>query len=215
MVSASLDLYRDLRDANSEAQFFRTYGNLLHLAGEEAVAQRVAVQRELPVVREALAAIDQGGYAEAVARCASLLRDKDRPLPLELLAARAEILADYGDLLPPMSRDAARRMRGEQEIIVEYEPEKALQALPALLADARDRKRLVALFERLLADARVPWARMSAGQQEMLGRIRAVLGARPALRMVAAGGTRGSAPPKARNAAARTRRRSRAAKRGG
>jgi len=196
LLSASLDLYKDLRDAQSEAQFFRLYGNLLHLAEGGHGADRAAAidPRELPFVQEALAAIDKGGYAEAVARCACLLRDKGKPLPLEMLALKAELMAEYGELLPAMDRDAARRIRGEQEIIVDFEPDKALATLPALVADPAERARLVALFDRLLADERIPWAKASAGQQEMLARIRGVLAIGPRLAAVPARKARKAAP---------------------
>ena len=38
--------------------------------------------RELPFVKEALASIDKGGYAEALARVAFLMAHQDEPLPL-------------------------------------------------------------------------------------------------------------------------------------
>jgi pimeloyl-ACP methyl ester carboxylesterase len=183
MISASLDLYRDLRDAQSEAQFFSTYGNLMPLAqGAQASGpQAPANPRDLSFVKEALASVGEGGYAEAVARCACLLKRKDRPLPLELLHLKAELAADYGDLLPKLRPDEMRRIRGEQEIIVDYEPEGALATLPALLADAADRRRLLQLLERLLADKRIEGMKPSAEQVAMLARIRGLLGVRPRL----------------------------------
>ena len=39
-------------------------------------------------------------------------------------------MADYRELLPAMPPDQWRRVRGEQEIIVRYEPEQALATLP-------------------------------------------------------------------------------------
>jgi hypothetical protein len=197
IVTASLDLYRDLRDANSEAQFFQVYGNLLHLAEGARAPKEAPVtdRRELAVVKQALAAIDQGGYPEAIARCACLLKAKGRPLPLEDLATKAELLADYRDLLPALERDAARRVRGLQEIIVDLEPERALATLPRLLRDPADRERLAEVLGRLLADRRVPWGRATPEQHAMLGRIREAIGGR--LRLAAA------AAPKARKAVAR------------
>ena len=68
VTSASLDAGRALRDALSEAAFFQVYGNLFALQGRDqecaggAPAQPVN-PRELPFVKQALAAIDQGGYA--------------------------------------------------------------------------------------------------------------------------------------------------------
>jgi hypothetical protein len=184
LTSAALDYYREARDALSEGAFFQIYGNLFNFqlaerrAGEEGRAAAPAELRELPVVKEALAAIERGGYAEALARMGALLARKGEPLPLERLHARRELIEDYRELLPEMKIDEWRRIRGEQEIIARYEPERALQTLPALLAEAADRDRLVALFQRLLADKRFQGLAPTEEQNAMLGRIRDVLRAR-------------------------------------
>jgi hypothetical protein len=192
LMSASLDYYRDLRDAASEAAFFAVYGNLLALyvadkhVASSAGAEQAGDPRDLPVAKEALAAIAQGGYAEAVTRAAELLQHQGRPLPLAWLESGKEIMGEYVDLLPKVSRDEARRIRGRQEIIVKYEPERALETLPALLADPGDRERLLLLLERIFADRRVQQMEPSPGQLAMLARIRAVLGGGGAKRLVAA-----------------------------
>ena len=159
MISGSLDYYRDMRDAASEAAFFLTYGNIfsLYLADkrEETRPEAIADPRELPVVQEALAAIEEGGYAEAVARVAALLARRGDPLPLARLMLKKELLEDYADLLPRLEPDEWHRIRGRQEIVARYEPERALAALPKLLADPADRERLVTLVRKFLADDRV------------------------------------------------------------
>jgi len=168
LISASLDYYRAVRDAASEAAFFQIYGNLfsLYLADKpRAHAEQVSDPRELPVVKEAMAAIANGGYPEAVARVAYLLARKGEPLPLSRLQLKQELIDEYHELLPAIPRDEARRIRGEQEIIVRYEPERA------------DRDRLLTLLDRLLADKRVQAVKPSTEQVAALGRIRAVLGA--------------------------------------
>ena len=73
MITASWNLYRDLRDAASESAFFQIYGSMIALgaAGDVKPGQPVGKRpdsRELPFVKEALAAIDKGGYPEALAR---------------------------------------------------------------------------------------------------------------------------------------------------
>ena len=92
--------------------------------------------RELPFVRKALASIDKGGYAEAVARVAFLLAHKDEPLPLSRLQLAHEMIEEYRELLPELAPDEARRIGGEQEIIARYEPDKAVETLPVLLSRA-------------------------------------------------------------------------------
>ncbi len=160
-ISASLDFYREIRDATSEATFFQTYGNVfsLYLAdkheADEHAAEIAAEPRELPFVKEALASIEEGGYAEALARVGSLLARRGAPLPLARLALKQELAAEYRNLLPDLQPDQWRRIRGEQDIIVRYEPEKAIAALPKLLAKEGDRERLVTLVRKLLADERM------------------------------------------------------------
>ena len=159
IISASLDYYRDMRDAASEAAFFLTYGNMfsLYLADkrEETTVEAVADPREQPLVQEALGAIEEGGYAEAVTRVAALLARRGDPLPLARLALKKELVEDYADLLPRLEPEEWHRIRGRQEIIARYEPERALATLPKLLADPADRERLVTLVRKFLADERV------------------------------------------------------------
>jgi pimeloyl-ACP methyl ester carboxylesterase len=180
LMSASLDYYRALRDAVSEAAFFQLYGNLFsfYLGDKREAKEPTAAidPRELPFVKEALASIEQGGYAEALARVAFLLARKGEPLPLSRLQLKQELIGDYRELLPAVAPDEARRIRGEQEIIVRYEPDRAVETLSALLAERADRDRLVALLDRLLADKRIQQVEPTADQTAMLERVRGVLG---------------------------------------
>jgi hypothetical protein len=77
LTSASLDCYRALRDGASEAAFFQIYGNLsAFYLGDEQGAETAALPgdpRQLSFVKKALASIDKGGYAEALARVAFLM----------------------------------------------------------------------------------------------------------------------------------------------
>jgi hypothetical protein len=80
IFSASLDLYRGMRDAATEAAFFGIYANMytMYLADRQPAEVQAPVEpRELPFVKEALAAIAEGGYTEAVARAGYLLMRKD------------------------------------------------------------------------------------------------------------------------------------------
>jgi pimeloyl-ACP methyl ester carboxylesterase len=180
VTSASLDCFRALRDAAAEATFFQVYGNLyaFYLGDErsiDAAAPPVEV-RELPFVKQALGSIDKGGYPEALARVAVLMAHRDEPLPLARVQLAQELLDDYRDLLPDLPPDEARRIGGEQEIIVRYEPERAIQTLPVLLGKRSDRDRLLALLERVLADQRVQRIEPAPEQLAALARIRRVLG---------------------------------------
>jgi hypothetical protein len=86
-------------------------------------------------------------------------------------------------LLPAVSPDEARRIRGGQEIVVRYEPDKAVATLPLLLAKRGDRERLLKLLDDVLADPRLQTGKATSEQRAMLARIRAVL--RPSSRSAA------------------------------
>jgi len=186
VVSATLDLQRALRDALGEATFFEIYGNLSAFyfggKGEDAALPKPAANpRELSFVHDALAAIDKGGYPEALARVGYLMAHAEGPLPLSRVELAQELLEDYRDFLPELPRDQVRRIGGVQEIIVRYEPEKAVATLPVLLADRKDRERLLTLLDRVLADPRVQRIEPTAQQRSTLERIRRVL--RPVARL--------------------------------
>jgi hypothetical protein len=187
LISASFDLYRDLRDAASEAGFFQLYGNLFLLnppdesGRHEHIGWRPADARSLPHVQQALQRIESGGYAEAVARAAYMLLRKDEPLPVWRLQLRQELMEEYRDLLPDIPPNAWRSIRGEQEIITRFEPQRALATLPTLLADADERRRFLTLLHRLLADERVQPDTATPQQREALRRIQEILGDTPEL----------------------------------
>jgi hypothetical protein len=183
-TSASLDYYRDMRDAASEAAFFLTYGNLfsLYLADKPRAAEvgeTAPDARDLPFVKEALASVEEGGYAEALARMGALLDRSGETIPLGRLELRRDLLEDYAEFLPPMPLEQMRRIRGEQDIIVRYEPERALHTLAKLLADPADRERALMLLERLLADPRVVARKWSDAMLAHVEEILTALGADP------------------------------------
>ena len=206
-VSASLDHYREIRDAMSEAAFFQTYGNLfsLYLADErdgKAEAAAPAEARELPIVKDALDAIAEGGFPEALTRTASLLARHGTPIPLERVAIKRELVEAYGDLLPSLAPDRWRQIRGRQDIIVRYAPDEALATLPRLVADPADRERLLMVVERLLTDPRLTSVEPSTEQRTMLKRFADVLEVplprrRRLVRARKAGGKRPRAAPRA------------------
>jgi pimeloyl-ACP methyl ester carboxylesterase len=175
VITAWLDLYRDLRDAGMEALFFQIYGPAA-IAGvvPEAAPETGAAMRdprELPLVRDALAAIGTGGYPEAVALIGALIGRGAGRIPL----ARLELVERFirGDeVLSRLPADALRRIRAEQAVVAELEPERGLQSLPRLLADPADRQRILALLDEAVAAVEP-----TPEQQAMLDRIRGALGA--------------------------------------
>ncbi len=213
LVSASLDFYRDIRDAASEAMFFETYGNLFlsrsnGSRGESEHQKPITEPRDLPFVKEALDSMAKGGYPEAVARIFALLRRHGTSVPLEMVHLRRELREKFADLLPRMAPVEERRIHGLQDIIVRYQPEQALQTLPRLLANQNDRRRLVALLEGVIADERVWRGKPTAEQIEMLSRIQKLLGDTPSPRRATGAGSKQPRPGASRRSTPRSRRKS-------
>ena len=176
LISASFDLYRDLRDAASEAAFFNTYGNMLLFDRAEETGDRNATEVRQEFVQDALNQIEKGGYAEAVARAAYLLQRNDEPLPVWRLNMRQELINDYRDLLPDLAPDQWRRIRGTQEIIARHQPEKAVLALATLLSKPEEKRRFLLLLDKLLSDGRIQPDKLTPQQRSATARIYEVLG---------------------------------------
>jgi hypothetical protein len=173
-ISASWDLFRDVRDATIESLFFLTYGGLMSLgipagAGPEA-APVPTEPRELPAVRNALEAVDRGGFLEAIARVGALMASQRGEFPLSRLELKSD-LQQSDPVLSKLTEEEARRIRSEQATLVEMEPERALETLPELLADSRDREHVIDLMERAVA-----LVELNSDQKVMLDRIRLVMG---------------------------------------
>src|SRR4051812_9275967 len=74
-LTASWDLYRQLRDAAVENAFFNTYGGLSLTVPAKAddTAPAVPVDRHTPAISRALARIEEGGLTEAAVRAVLLV----------------------------------------------------------------------------------------------------------------------------------------------
>jgi pimeloyl-ACP methyl ester carboxylesterase len=179
LVSAGLDHYRDLRDATSELAFFEAYGALfpLYFAGRDPAERPQALSadpRTLPFVKTALDAISAGGYPAALARAAELLERRGAPVPLARLDRKAALTKEYAELLPELSAHDWKLVRSEQDIIVRFEPERALSTLPELLVEPPDRERFLRVLDKIANDRELV-GEPTPDQLEMVTRIRKVL----------------------------------------
>ena len=100
----------------------------------------------MPFAKEALAQIEEGGYPEALARIGALLGQYAGPIPLHRLAMTDEFIKS-DKVLSKISEDEARRLRSEAGVMVLMEPERTLNALPALLSRKEDRERTLQILE--------------------------------------------------------------------
>jgi hypothetical protein len=177
LASATLEYQRALVDAFTEVMFFHVYGNLFSLFiadREPAPAAQPTDPRELPIVKQALASIDKGGYPEAFARVGFLVTRRG-DVPVSRLEAGQQMVKDYKEFLPAVPLEQMRRIAGEQEIIATYATDTAIATLPALLPERKDRERLLTLLERLENDPRVRHDGLTPEQQTMLKRVRTAL----------------------------------------
>ena len=171
---AALDLYRDLRDASSEAAFFEVYGNMMSLQmadeGEAMRSKRKFDPRSIPAVREVLDTLEEGSAIEGLARIAMLISKAGRGHHrLSQMQKTRELLSPEGEIAH-LSEDARRRLLQEETIVVEFEPERAKRSLPKLLRTAADRRRAHALLE---------WTEQQTGledrQRKLAAELRAML----------------------------------------
>ena len=203
LIAAQLDLYRDLRDAASEAAFFHVYGNLLSLqmADEREEMRRKGKfdPRTIPAVREVLDTLDEGSAVEGLARIAMLIgKAGSGHRRLSQMRTTREILSPDGQIAH-LSEDERRRLLQEETIVVEFEPERAKRSLPNLLRSATERRRAHALLD---------WTEAQPGLEERQRRLAAELRA-----LLPLAGARGKAAPAKRTAKrkpARARARARA-----
>jgi len=150
-INHSLDVWRDIRDACYETSFLCLYGSpymrwvgrfndfgRTHKDAEEL--------RNLPQVRAALLNMDRGGLAEAVIRMLLLLSEARGSVRRDRLERSAKMLTVDE---PFRSLGAQRRgeIINEQSIIIEFEPEKAVQTLPALVPTAAEKKKAILAVE--------------------------------------------------------------------
>lgn len=176
IVSAWLDLIRDMRDATQESLFFQIYGSMVALGAsgakfDQEVEEKV-VPRELPFVKEALTGIDKGGYPEAIARIAALVGKEAEAIPVQRLEFADKFIRS-DKIVSKMSEDELRRIRDEQVVIVEFEPRRALDSLPNLLANDAVKQKVLLVLEKVIAELG-----LNQKQISIIEKIRKVLGSR-------------------------------------
>lgn len=178
-VEQGIDLWRDWRDLTQEATFFRLWSNpwarLFGRTHEERRRLKTLEElRGLPEVTAALDGIAQGGLPEAAVRMLALLAQKRGGVRRDKLERVAAILtqeAAFKDLTP----EARARLIQRERLIASYEPEAALEALPALLASPEERAEALRLVGAALGEDPA----LAPEVQTLLGRFRALLESAP------------------------------------
>jgi len=175
-VLQAFDLSRDLRDATFEAMFLLIYGSPLMtwVATTHAFERTRKDPKELrflPEVQAILLGVERGGFEEAVIRMLILLAESRGSVRRDRLQRSATVLSKDE---PFVSLGAERRaaLIREQSIIVEFEPDRAIDALPALLSEEKQRRDAIAVVEFIAGSV----DDMDPHTIKMLQRFRAALG---------------------------------------
>lgn len=150
-VEQAFDLLRDWRDTWHEFTFQALYGlPLMHWIGRRQAYRRTfgphEALRHLPQVRAILRNVDRGGFPEAVIRMLIVLAESRGSVRRDRLQRSSHVLSHDE---PFASLGAPRRAEliHEQTVIVEFEREKAIQALPLLLHTAEERARAIEVVQ--------------------------------------------------------------------
>jgi len=175
MVEDTLTCLRDMKAARDELLFFALYANPFLVRLTEGRAPDPAANfgetlRELPKVEAALAKIEQGGFAEAVIRMLILMA-RSRGAVRQSRLERSNAILQSTEPFRGMGEDVRTQIINEQTLIIDFEPEAAIRALPKLLPAAAERQRAIALVEEIAGDP----AEMSEPTTRMLKRLREIL----------------------------------------
>jgi hypothetical protein len=175
LVTSWFDAARDLRDTWMEACFYAVYSSPLMRAIGAAEAPRISEVagtdlRAIPEVRQALAQMTRGNYAVAVIRMLILMAHSRKAVRRDRLERANELLTTR-EPFAALGEVARTRIIHQQTLIAEFEPEKALATLPAMLRDPQERERAMRDLEYVVGTP----AEMSGDTRAMYDRIRQLL----------------------------------------
>jgi pimeloyl-ACP methyl ester carboxylesterase len=151
-----MDLVRDLRDAAYETSFLSIYGTpYMQWLGKPYAHQRTRKDpnelRHLPEVQAMLLGVDSGGFKTSVIRMLILLADSRGSVRRDRLERSSQVLTQQEPFSSMSAKHRANMIR-EQSVIVEFEPDAALAALPRMLTTSEVRHAAMDVVEYIVGD---------------------------------------------------------------
>ena len=152
-IEQSFDMMRDLRDAWYETAFlgiylspYSSYVGRFH--NFERTRKDPNELRFLPDVQAHLLNIDRGGYAEATIRMLIVLAEARGSVRRDRLERSLRMLT-HDEPFVSLGAEKRAALIHEQTVIVEFERERAIDALPRLIPGEEDRRRCIAAVEQI------------------------------------------------------------------
>ena len=149
-----IDFFRDVRDAAFEAAFLAIYGSpFMHWVGAthapEPAPKDPHALRLLPEVQAMLLSVDSGSFEAAVIRMLILLAGSRGSVRRDRLERSSQVLTT-NEAFVRIGADLRAAMIREQTVIVEFEPERSLEALPLLLSQPEQRRQALELVHYII-----------------------------------------------------------------
>lgn len=183
-IEANLNLYKDIRDTLTESLFFSIYTSPFGIyliqkdtnSIEPKEPKKIKDPTKQPVVQQALLNIEQGGLLAAVVRTILLLEKDGDHITLDYLEAKKESVQKYLHLLGSFDINEVREIRGKEELISYYYPQKALETLPKLLNSPEDKANYIKFFTLLAEDTKATVkGKLSSKQKRLVEQIKHLL----------------------------------------
>jgi tellurite resistance protein len=176
LVTQWWDGVRDMQNAMIEQSFHLIWSAPAVAALGESRSQLVSDApqedlRTLVQVQDALDRIEQGGFPEALIRMLILLAHSRKEVRRSRLERSSQMLKST-EPFASMKPKQRTRLIHRESLIVGFEPEAAIAALPKLIRNDEERRRALELCWSIAG----PREEMSAETLDMMARLSAVLG---------------------------------------
>lgn len=175
LIEQTLKFWSDVGAAAKELAFFSLYANPFLMRMNDGYTPETGAKlgetlRELPEVEAALTKIERGGFAEAVVRMLILMA-RSRGAVRQSRLERSNLILRSTEPFKSLGDELRSAIIHEQTLIIDFEPEAAIAALPKMLPTMDERQRAIALVEEIAGDP----LEMAEATARLLVRLREML----------------------------------------